>query len=129
MELHVDMPRAFLQEGANILLLCYLRETAVFLNGNAALVELAASEAKVATADLDLLAEHTRPQELTFVRTKLAFSESSQLQYRKNTKSILYLNVLIVIDTAIVSAAADYTQPLALNFPLADFLLLFYCFL
>lgn len=129
MELHVDMPRSFLQESADVLLLRYLRESAVLLNWNSTFIEFAAPKAKITTTDLDFLAEHTGPEELTFVRAKLALREGSQLQYRKHTESILHLYVLIVIDASIVSAATDYAQPLTFNFLLTNLFLLFHCFL
>lgn len=129
MKLHVDMPRPFLQESADVLLLRYLRESAVFLNWDSAFIELAAPKAKITTADLDFLAEHTGPEELTFVRTKLALREGSQLQNRKHSESILHLYVLIVIDTPIVSAATDYTQPFTLDLLLTYILLFLHCFL
>lgn len=129
MELHVDMPRPFLQEGADVLVMRYLGEAAVLLHWDSAFIGLTASKPKVAAANLDFLAEHVGPEELTFIGTELTLGEGSQFQDGKHAEAVLYFDVLVVVDAPTVCAAADYAQPLTLHFLPNPILLFLRCFL
>lgn len=110
-------------------MLGYLGEATVLLDCDSALIRLAASQAKVAAADLDFLAEHVGPEKLAFVGTELALGEGSQFQDGKHAEAVLYFDVLVVVDASAVCAAADDAQSFAFHFLCADILLLLHCFL